>query len=114
MKLKRKKPKIKKVISTCCWCGLKIKDEGPIYALGCKKRPEVNISKYENKVMPVRISTSGKILWAIVPPADSDARKDGNDFMFTLCSEDCGDQLKVTLDVEIEIGELILSAEHIH
>ena len=114
MKLKRKKPKIKQVMTTCSWCGLKIKDEGPIYALGCKKRPEVDISKYESKVMPVKISTLGKTIWSIVPPADSDARREGKDFMFTLCSEDCGDQLKKALVIEKEIGELILSAGHIY
>jgi len=113
MKLKRKKPKIEHVMTTCSWCGLKIRSEVPIYAIGCKKRPEVDISKYESKVMPVKISTLGKTIWSIVPPADSDARKDGNDFMFTLCSEECGDQLKETLDLEKEIGELIFSAEHI-
>ncbi len=114
MKLKRKKPKIKQVMTTCSWCGLKIRSEGPIYAIGCKKRPEVDISKYESKVMPVKISTLGKTIWSIVPPADSDARKDGNDSMFTLCSEERGDQLKEALEIEKDLGEMILSAEHIH
>ena len=100
-------------MTTCSWCGLKIRNEGPIYALGCKKRPEVDISKYESKVMPIKISTTDKTLWCIVPPADSDAQKEGNDFMFTLCSEECGNQLRETLDKEKELGELILSAKHI-
>ena len=109
-----KKPKIQQVMTTCCWCGLKIKDEGPIYAIGCKKRPEVDISKYESKGMPVKISTLGRTIWSIVPPADSDARREGNDFMFTLCSEDCGDKLKESLDKEKEIGQLIFSVDHIY
>jgi hypothetical protein len=58
--------------------------------------------------------TLGKTIWSIVPPADSDARKDGKDIMFTLCSEECGDQLKETLEIEKDLGELILSAEHIY
>jgi hypothetical protein len=114
MKLKKKKPKIKHVMTTCSWCGLKIRSEGPIYALGCKKRPEVVISKYESKVMPVKIATLGKTFWSIVPPADSDARKDGKVIMFTLCSEECGDKLKETLELEKDLGELIHSAEHIY
>ncbi|MDA3790067.1 MAG: hypothetical protein PF503_16420 [Desulfobacula sp.] len=113
MKFKKKIPKVHQVISTCCWCGLKIKDEGPLYSIGCKKRPEVNISKYEGKVMPVKILTSGKTVLSFVPPSGSDARKAGNDFMFALCSEDCGDQLKEALETEKEIGEMILSADHI-
>ena len=114
MKLKLKKPKIKQVMSTCSWCGSKIGSEGPIFALGCKKRPEVDISKYESKVMPVKITTLDRIIWSIVPPADSDARKEGKDIMFTLCSEECGDQLKEVLVIEMDLGKLILSAEHIY
>jgi len=113
MKLIRKKPKIKQVLTTCSWCGFKIGSDGPIYSIGCKKRPGVNISKYEGQIMPVKMATLGKTIWAIVPPAESDARKAGNDFLFTLCSEDCGDKLKEALDLEKEIGELIFSAEHI-
>ena len=113
MKLKQKKPKINQVLTTCSWCGLKIGNDGPIYALGCKKRPEVDISNYEGKIMPVKITTSGKTIWAIVPSADSDARRHGKDFMFTLCSEKCGDELKEILELEKDLGELILSAEHI-
>jgi len=114
MKLKNKKPDINQVMTTCSWCGQKIGKDGPIYALGCKKHPDIDISKYEGKVMPVKITTSGKTIWSIVPSADSDARRNGNDFMFTLCSEKCGDELKEVLDIEKEFGELILSAEHIY
>ena len=64
--------------------------------------------------MQVKITTSGKTIWAIVPSKGSDARRHGKDFMFTLCSEKCGDELKKILDIEKEFGELILSAEHIY
>ena len=64
--------------------------------------------------MPVKILTSSKTVWSFVPPPGSDARKAGNDFMFALCSEDCGDQLKEALEKEKEIGEIILSAAHIY
>ena len=114
MKMKQKEPKINQVLTTCSWCGSKIGNDGPIYALGCKKRPEVDISKYEGKVMPVKMTTSSKTIWAIVPSADSDARRYGQDFMFTLCSEKCGDQLKEILNLEKDIGGLIFSTEHIY
>jgi len=38
--------------------------------------------------------------------------KAGNDFLFTLCPEDCGDKLKEALELEKEIGEPFFSAEH--
>lgn len=110
LKLKQKKPNINQVLTTCSWCGRKIEKDGPIYALGCKKRPEIDISNYEGKVMPVKITTSDKTIWAIVPSADSEARRHGKDFMFSLCSEKCGDDLKKILNIEMEFGELILAS----
>ena len=114
MMFNQKKPKLKQVMSTCSWCGQKLQNDDPIYALGCKKRPGVDISAYEGKVMSVKVTTSSKTLWSIVPMAGSDARQHGKDFLFTLCSEKCGDELKELLDVERDLGELILSAEHIY
>ncbi len=100
-------------MTTCSWCDHKIGNDGPIYSIGCKKRPEANISRYEGKVMPVKMSTIGKTKWAIVPPPEAAARRDGNDFFFTLCSENYGDQFKEILDLEKDIGKLIFSAEHL-
>jgi hypothetical protein len=34
--------------------------------------------------------------------------------MFTLCSEECGDQLKEALEIEKDLGALMLSAERIN
>ena len=111
MKLKKKKPTVKKVLTTCCWCDKKIGENQELFALGCKKRPGVDISKYEGGVMSVTIVTIGKTIWAIVPSSDSDARKDGKDFMFTLCSKECGFELKEALEQEKDIGNLLYSAE---
>lgn len=109
MKIKRKKPKVKKVLTTCCWCDKKIGENQEVLALGCRKQPEIDISKYEGDIMPVVIATIGKTLWAIVPTEESDPRKEGKDFMFTLCSDECGIELKEALAQEKEIGEMLLS-----
>ena len=111
MKIKRKKPKVKKVMTTCCWCDKRIGENQEILALGCKKRPGIDISKYEGDIMPIVIVTIGKTVWAIVPTEESDARKEGKDFMFTLCSDECGIELKETLNQEKEIGDILLSSE---
>lgn len=96
-KIKKKKPKVKQIFSTCCWCGLKIRNNQERFSLGGMKRPEVDISKYEGGIMPINIYTLNKIIWVIVPTLDSDAHKEGYDFIFTLCSEECGDQLEEVL-----------------
>ncbi len=111
MKIKRKKPKVKKVLTTCCWCDKRIGENQEVLALGCKKRPSIDLSKYEGDIMPVTIATIGKTIWAIVPTEESDARRDGKDFMFTLCSDECGIELKETLGQEKEIGDILLSSD---
>jgi len=111
MKLKRKKPKVKKVLTTCCWCDKRIGENQEILALGCKKRPGVDISKYEGGIMSVTIASIGKTIWAIVPSADSDARREGKDFMFTLCSDECGLGLKEALEQEKDIADILFSAD---
>ena len=111
MNLKRKEPKIKQVLKTYSWCGVKIDNGSEIFALGCKKNPEIDISKYEGKIMPVAIAPLNKTIWALVPTEDSDARREGKDLMFVLCSQECGNQLKETLQQEKELGDLILSAK---
>ncbi len=109
--MKLKKPNVKKVATTCCWCNKKIGENQEMFALGCKKRPVVDISKYEGGVVPVTIVTIEKTIWAVVPSSDSDARKDGKDFMFMLCSEECGWALKEALKKEKDIGDHLYSAE---
>jgi hypothetical protein len=112
-KIKRKKPKLKKVMTTCCWCGFHIGDNRELFGLGARKRPEIDISKYQGGVMPIRLATIDKTIWSIVPRFDSDACKDGKDIMFTLCSEACGEKLRDVLKYETELGKIIYSADSI-
>jgi hypothetical protein len=109
MELKIKKPKMSKVLSTCCWCGKRIGRENEVFSLGCRKQAGIDISKYERDIMPLTILSQSKTLWSVVPPADSDARKGGEDFLFVLCSVECGKELKEALRKDIDIGNIIRS-----
>lgn len=111
MKIKRKKPKIRKVLKTCCWCGQRIGDNQEVFTLGCKKQPDINLSKFEGDIIPIRMTLINKTLWAIVPTEESDAKQEGTDFMFTICSRECGSELKEALHQEKQISEMLLSSE---
>ena len=106
MKIKRKKPTTKKVLSTCCWCGQRIGPNQEIFSVGARKNPHVDISKYEGGVMSVKVTSKKKPLWAIVPPAGSDAQRAGNDIAFVLCSETCGYELREALQHDKELGDM--------
>lgn len=43
------------VASRCCWCGKNIDENLPLYALGAKTRPGVDVSQYEGGAMPIKL-----------------------------------------------------------
>ncbi len=104
-----KKPKIETVCSTCCWCDKRIGENQEVLCLGSKKRPGIDLSKYEGDIMQVTMATIDKTLWAIIPTAESDARKEGKDILFTLCSDECGIELKEALNQDEKLGDIIFN-----
>lgn len=44
---------------------------------------------------------------AVIPTAGSQARLDGHDFMFMVCSEACGSEMKAVLDAETALGDAL-------
>lgn len=111
MKIKRKKPKLKKVLHTCCWCDARIGANQEVFTLGGKKNPDMDISRFEGDIMPLLIESIPKRVWVVVPTEESEARQLGEDFIFTICSEECGAELKATLKREQEIKKILLSTD---
>jgi len=107
MKIKKKNPKLSKVLRICSWCGKSIPKNKEIFNLGIKSKPEVDLSKYEGKVMPIKIISLNKTIFAIVPMDDSDSKRGGNDVLFVVCSRECGYELKTVLEEEKSLGELL-------
>ena len=63
------------------------------------------MSEYEGGIMPIEIISIDKVVFTIVPPADSPAREDGNDFLCMTCSLSCANSLKNALEEDIELGK---------
>ena len=96
-----------KALGRCAWCRARIPNDAPVCALGGRKRPEVDLSDCEGKAIRIQLVTRNHSVIALIPAADSDARKEGNDFMFLLCSEECASALKCTMEREIDLGSLL-------
>jgi hypothetical protein len=47
-----------------------------------------------------------KPIYMMVTATGSEAKKDGKDGMFLLCSEKCGEKLKRALEKEISLGKM--------
>lgn len=47
---------------------------------------------------------------ALVPPEDSDARRDGHDLLFMVCSETCAAALRAAMEEEIRLGDSLFGS----
>ena len=65
----------------------------------------MDVSEFEGGAIRISLVSQDRDVIAIVPTADSEARRDGNDFMFMVCSEICGFDMKATLEHEIALGD---------
>jgi len=54
----------------------------------------MSVSEFEGGAIRVSLGSQDRHVIAIVPAADSEARQDGYDFMFMVCSEICGSFLR--------------------
>jgi hypothetical protein len=99
------------MIKECCWCGKYIDENSPLYALGAKVKPEVDLSKYEGRAMPLGALIHERHLYAIVPSFDSDAKKAGQDLLLVTCSKNCGNELKASLEREKLLGDILESLD---
>ncbi len=83
-------------------------EDSEAFGLGAKIRSESDISDYEGKSVLLLIASEDKSVPMMVTEEGTDAKEDGNDVMFLLCSEKCSVQLKAALDRELRIGELFM------
>ncbi len=90
-------------IHTCAWCGKDIPEDSEIFSLGAKARKEVHLERQAGRAILIYLITATKRIPAIIPTNDSDAKKQGNDLLFAICSETCGNTLKKTLQAEKNI-----------
>ena len=91
----------------CSWCGKMIPDDSPVFGFGGKKRPGVDVSEFEGGAIRIFLVTQDRSVIAAVTAADSEARQDGYEFMFMVCSEKCGFEMKAALEYEATLGDAL-------
>ena len=89
----------------CAWCEKDIPEGIGVYGMGVKMRPGTELAEFEGGVIPITFATRRKTVYAIVPPAGSDARNDGNDMMFMTCSQKHAELLKQALEEDKVLGD---------
>ncbi len=99
---------LEKIVSTCAWCQKRIPKDSEVFSLGTKVKPEFNLKNQEGGAMQMFLATTGKMVFAIVPTSDSQAKRDGNDLIFMICSQSCGRALKKALQEELDFIDKII------
>lgn len=100
---------LEEVTGKCSWCGRSIPKDSPVFGVGARKRPEIDISEFEGGAIRISLLTQDRDIIAFVPGADSEARQDGYDLMSMVCSEVCGSEMKATLEEEIAFGNVFFN-----
>ena len=101
----------KEALGQCAWCQGKIDEFVEVFGFGSKFKPGVDLSKFESHCIQVDLISKEKPVYMMVTITGSEAKNDGNDGMFLVCSESCGIKLKTALEKEIATGKLFESVQ---
>jgi len=93
-------------LSKCTWCQSHITDHMEVLGLGAKLKSDVDLSEYESHCIQIGLVSEEKPVYMMVTAQGSQARTNGNDGMFLVCSEGCGKKLKSVLEKEISLGKM--------
>ena len=99
-------------LSKCAWCRSHISDHMEVLGLGAKLKPDVDLSEYESHCIQIGLVSEEKPIYMMVTAQGSDARKDGNDGMFLVCSKGCAKKLKRVLEKEISSGKMFKTVRY--
>jgi len=90
-------------IRTCAWCDKTIPENAERFSLGAYAKPGFPLAMLAGKAVRLKLMLSGRKITAIIPVNDSDAKRAGNDFIFTICCEKCGKSLRAAIEREKDI-----------
>lgn len=106
MKLKKVAPE--DLTGRCSWCGRTMPTGLPIFAIGGKRREGADFPGQAGQWIQVALNSQQRQLSALVPAADSQAALEGYDVMFIACTAQCGTEMKLALEKEINQGGTVL------
>ena len=99
-------------LSKCTWCQRQINDHMEVLGLGATLKPDVDLSEYESHCIQIGLISEEKPVYMMVTAQGSEAKNNGNDGMFLVCSEGCGQKLKTVLEKEISLGKMFETVQY--
>jgi hypothetical protein len=77
-----------------------------VFGFGAKLKPNVDLSEYESHCIQIDLVSEEKPVYMMVTAQGSEAKNEGKDCMFLVCSEECSKKLKNVLEKEISLGQM--------
>ena len=93
-------------LGQCAACRGTINELTEVFGLGAKLKPNVDLSEFESHCIEIDLISEEKPVYMMVTVQGSEAKNDGKDCMFLVCSESCGQKLKKVLEKEISLGKM--------
>lgn len=101
----------KEALGQCACCRNPIDDHMELFGFGARLKSGIDLSGYESHCIQIRLLSGDKDVFTMVTIEGSEARNDGNDCMFLVCSEKCENELKAALEKEISSGNMFASIQ---
>jgi len=96
----------KEALSKCAWCQSHIDDHMEVFDFGAKLKSNVDLSEYESHCIQIGLVSEEKPIYMMVTAQGSEAKSEGKDGMFLVCSKKCGKKLKKALAEEISLAKM--------
>ncbi|NPV59600.1 MAG: hypothetical protein HPY75_08055 [Actinobacteria bacterium] len=92
----------------CACCRKKIPSGAEVYGLGARLAEDFKYREGVGSATLVQISVGGRELECLVVADGSQAKQEGWDLIFMVCSEGCGEELKALLEEEKRLFDEIM------
>lgn len=87
----------------CAWCMKKIGEDEPCFGLSVKFVKGVDLNENSGRIISIYLKSRKTSVPLIVTAIDSEAKKNGQDGIFAICSEKCWEKMKKTVDTELQL-----------
>lgn len=87
----------------CAWCMKKIGEDKPCFGLAVKFVKGVDFNEKDGRIISIYLASRNTSVPLIVVANDSEAKKNGQDGIFAICSEKCGEKMQTTVTKELEL-----------
>jgi hypothetical protein len=84
----------------CCWCNRLIDEESERFSINTKFQDPKDYEKNAGKIVEFYVPSVDRSIMAFAVTLDSEAKKQGYEVMFMICSESCREELTVAMREE--------------